>query len=132
MATSSVKKRGACDQAALKEATRRKAVTHWTKKSIVTPALVERVFGDGRKIILLSPINFRPERFVVRVDSQCNLDGDDFCGLVDDVVSAIEDEYVEFPWARKFGFRYSEDPTTDCNSRIDLYDGGWCWSEFTL
>lgn len=41
----------------------------WGQRVTVTPQLVGEVFGDGRKLLCVSPIMFRPHHFVVRVGS---------------------------------------------------------------
>jgi hypothetical protein len=45
-------------------------VTFWGAKYVITPAFVRAKFGDGKKLLNIIPLNTRPDRYVVRVDSR--------------------------------------------------------------
>ena len=105
----------------------------WGKRHFVVPRLVDKIFGNGRTLLALYPINFRPYHFVVRIDSGWSIsnwvDGPKTPSeWIDEVYDATEEEYVEWPWAKTFGLRWSDDEQADCNSRIS-WDGGSCWDE---
>lgn len=74
----------------------------WTPKDgkMRTPALVDKVFGDGRKLMWLTTINNRPNYWVVRVDSSWQssndadpANGDLFIDHVYEIVEEIEDQF---------------------------------------
>jgi hypothetical protein len=69
----------------------------WGQDVQCEPKLVTEVFGDGKKLICLTPTNTRPNYYVVRVDSTWSLsnwaDGELFIDHLDDIYEAIEDEY---------------------------------------
>lgn len=80
---------------------RRHATSLWGQKRFVTPRLLDRVFGDGKKLIWLSGISTRPAYWVVRIDSSWCIEN---CfhpkeGMkeprdwVEDVYQAIEEEF---------------------------------------
>lgn len=84
-------------------------VHFWGHEEIVTPCLVPTVYGDGKQIIALSPLNSRPQYYVVRIDSQWSLSNDAQEGEViydhlEALYDAIEDAYGanhdedEEPW----------------------------------
>lgn len=60
----------------------------WGQESTFTPVLISERFGDGRRLMYLSPINDRPAYFVVRVNGR----GDVF-DFLDDVYDSGEDEH---------------------------------------
>ncbi len=76
---------------------KRHKTTFWGQKYFVTPALVSEIFGDGRQLIYLAPINTRPNYYVVRIDSKTSLDNwaaNPFCDtILNEVLDAIEEQY---------------------------------------
>lgn len=71
---------------------------HWGSKSTFTPYVCDKVFGDGRALIALVPLNTRPCYYVVRIDSAMAIEGDAFHDLLEDgIYRAIE---VQFGTAR--------------------------------
>lgn len=100
----------------------------WGKKFIVAPRLVSEVFGNGRRLMEISPLMYRPHFFVVRIDDSWAKSNRDHSGArpvrhwLDDVYGAIVDEFVEWPWAGKYGLRWSDDDS-DRSSRIDMSEG---------
>ncbi len=119
----------------------RQAVHHWGRPHIVTPRLVSHVWGDGRKLLALYPMMMRPNHFVVRLDSSwstSNWDRDAKVGPHEwldgfrgtpGVYDVIEDEFVEWPWARMYGLRWA-DRGEERSSRVDWNDG-CTWSEMS-
>ncbi len=106
---------------------RRHRVDWWGRRQIITPQLVTRVFGNGRKLLQLFPMMFRPNHFVVRVDSSLDTHDMDF-DLLGEIYEEIEEEFVEWPWASAYGFKWHEDEGADCDSRIKWEDGS-TWNE---
>lgn len=89
---------------ALDELTATRTVHFWGQEYEVTPVLVHEALGDGKQIIGFSPLNTRPNYYVVLVDSRWCLDNakwdaaESFADHVDDVYQAIEDEYGWSRW----------------------------------
>lgn len=48
---------------------RRHKVKFWGSPHMITPRLITEVFGDGKKLISIEPTDWRPNYYVVRVDS---------------------------------------------------------------
>jgi len=69
----------------------------WGDDYTITPRLVDRVFGDGKQLIQLEPLNTRPNYYIVRIDSSWNIDNDDdtdlFIDHLDEIYNAIEEQF---------------------------------------
>lgn len=70
-------------------------VTYW-----VRPRLLTEVFGNGRQLIFIEPLNTRPEYFVVRVGDDYDLDnystqptGEPLTEHLDEIYTALEDQF---------------------------------------
>lgn len=113
---------------------RRTGIVHWGKQNFVVPRLVSRVFGDGRKLIALFPIMFRPNHFVVRIDSawslsnHANEDEHPPSEWLDQLYEEIEAEFLFWPWARAYGLLESRDLGEERSARTD-FSAGSSWSE---
>lgn len=86
---------------------------HWVK-----PRLVSAIFGDGKVLLLLTPIMTRPNYFVVRIDSEWHLDkdGGGLCEHLPEIQESIEDQ---------FGYYMEEDAKADRPQRFpDRIDSG--------
>ena len=90
----------------LRKVIERPQVRHlWGQPSKVTPRLITRIFGDGKCLLGVQPLDTRPNYFVVRVDSSTKDPRDDFPGadwprigrpelsLLDQIMDAAEEEY---------------------------------------
>jgi len=105
---------------------RRTRVLWWGQPRYITPRLVARTFGDGKQWIGLAPIMYRPNHFIVRIDSAWSLSNWDTSGAVllidhiDEIYDAIEEEFYEWPWARYYGLSGDE-------KRIGFADGSVWW-----
>lgn len=113
---------------------RRTKVEMWGRARFVTPRLVNQVFGDGKKLIGLAPTMYRPNYFVVRVDSSWNLsnyarDCELLIDHLDDVYDATEDEFCDWPWWRQYGLNPNRSRGEDNSARIDWSDGSSWWEE---
>ncbi len=121
---------------ALRRLIERRTVEYlWGQRRIVIPRLCSKIFGNGRKLLALSPIMYRPNYFVVRIDSNwstSNWETDESkmppSEWLDRVYDEIEAEFPEWPWARQYGLRRTEDDSDDRSSRTDWSDGS-TWSE---
>jgi hypothetical protein len=74
--------------------------TFWGQPYTVTPRLIARVFGDGLRLICITPMAHRPNYFVVRVDSAMTHVNHPRPGqevsLLEDIMCAAEEEYGTF------------------------------------
>jgi hypothetical protein len=94
-------------------------VTFWGKKRKITPVLLDKKFGDGKKLIYLSTMNSRPDYYLVRVDSKTDSvsDNDDFENLLDEIFEEIRDKYGPYDDDEEIIF-----PALDT-------EGGYNWDE---
>lgn len=109
---------------------RRRRVSFWGQKYMITPRLIEWIHGDGRKLLSFTPLATRPDYYVVRVDSKADLDGDGFHdGLLEEIYEAIEDQFYrsEETWEHDNGRTYHKH-----NPWPALNDSCGCsWGEMT-
>jgi hypothetical protein len=112
----------------------RRTLTHlWGARHFVVPRLVTDIFGDGRLLLGLSPIRFRPNYFVVRIDSGWSISNWDQQNpmppgeWLDRVYDSIQDEFGEWPWAKAYGLRWTEEEGDENDSRIQFRDGCEWW-----
>lgn len=61
----------------IKKETQTREVEFWGQKHTITPALVDKIHGDGLQVVWLSSINTRPFYYVLRIDSSIELDDDE-------------------------------------------------------
>ena len=64
-------------------------VKFWGCRYTITPRLVHEVFGDGRKLVGLSPMNMRPNYWVIRIDSGTDLESDEWYDTLDEIYESI-------------------------------------------
>lgn len=76
----------------LTELLRPQRTEHWGSVYRFTPALLNKVYGDGKRLVQLFPINERPRYWVIRVDSSCD-DRDAFVELLDDIYDEIDEQF---------------------------------------
>lgn len=74
----------------------------WGQPYVITPRLIAHRFGDGRKLVCITPLATRPNYFVARVDSSVTsvqVEGEYDWGrtyLIDAIMDAQEDEYGHY------------------------------------
>lgn len=99
------------DERFLREAVEHeRRVDFWGRRHTIHPRLVDEKFGDGLGLITFTPLNTRPNYYVVRVDSSLVLNEDcEDTGLsshafYDDVLpliyEAIEEQFGNVYWSR--------------------------------
>lgn len=68
---------------------------HWGGKYEVSPAVCSESFGDGLQFIYVTPLNTRPNYYVVRIDSGVIVDvsTDVMQYLMDEIYQALEEEF---------------------------------------
>jgi hypothetical protein len=86
--------------AALKSAIEVETIGYlWGQPSTFTPYVCSKVFGDGRALLALVPLNTRPAYYVVRIDSAWRLGDEEAPGapdlwdFIDDIELAVEAEF---------------------------------------
>lgn len=105
----------------------------WGQKHTITPRLVGQIWGDGKKLIGIQPLNTRPNYYVVCGDSNWDLESDEFMDLAEDeIFTAIEEEYGSRD-CRYCGGSFGEDGCEHCRGEdwrefpaLNI-DAGWCW-----
>ena len=68
----------------------------WGQESETTPTLVHTVFGDGRSVVTLEPMDSRPDYYVILADSSMKCFKDFLQFMRDNeelVLQTIEEEY---------------------------------------
>lgn len=69
----------------------------WGSKTEFHPYLIDYSHGDGGQIIWIEYMDDRPRYYIVRVDSDLNIDGDDFLWTVlAEINDVILEESFEF------------------------------------
>jgi hypothetical protein len=104
----------------------RRKRTLWTQPYMVSPALVRHKFGNGKRLIWLTPIMHRPYYYLVWIDDRWGLtnfgDGEEFCNHTDEVWTAIAEEFGERERKSEAQYRWPE---------VDD-DGGCAWGAANL
>lgn len=68
----------------------------WGSTYEFQPALIEKIYGDGKLLMQLFPINERPRYWVVRVDSRHasgEADEDAFFDMLEDIYDKIDEQF---------------------------------------
>jgi hypothetical protein len=74
--------------------TRKRKVRFWGRNYFITPRLVSWIHGDGKQVISFTPLNTRPNYYIVRIDSAVELGSDSFFDeVLDKIYDAIEEEF---------------------------------------
>ena len=60
----------------VKSITKKKAVEFWGKTYNIKPYLISEIYGDGLAIIEIIPLNTRPNTYVLRFDSNVDLENE--------------------------------------------------------
>jgi len=114
----------------------------WTTPHNFTPRLVEKVFGDGRRLAWLTTINNRPAYWVVRVDSGWDLglsdpgeadlphDAPCMAEMVDEIIEAIEEQFGR--WDPDDAYSNACEDAAVAGKRKPREDRFWgrSWQEF--
>lgn len=65
----------------------------WGNDYEFTPALLDKKYGDGKRLLQLFPINERPRYWVVRVDSSFEDRSDEFFDMLGDIYEEIDEQF---------------------------------------
>ena len=84
----------------------------WGRTYMVKPRLVDEIFGDGKKLFGIEPLNSRPNYYVIRGDSKWDVsnwaDGETIGQHIEEILESIEEQfgrawYDDDPPQRKSG-----------------------------
>jgi hypothetical protein len=71
-------------------------VVHWWGEDhVITPALVEETHGDGMQLIHVTPIDTRPNYYVLRIDSGVDLENEIFSDHDKEVYGTIKEMLLQ-------------------------------------
>jgi len=74
--------------------TRRQWARLWGQKHMIKPVFIEEAFGNGEKLLAVTPLNTRPNYYLIRVDSSwSDSNYDKVCvgDHIEEICEAIED-----------------------------------------
>lgn len=83
------------DPKILAHITRRQWARLWGQKHMIKPVFIEQALGNGDKLVAITPLNTRPNYYLIRVDSSWstrNSDTPAICEHLEEICEAIEDE----------------------------------------
>jgi len=80
--------------------TRARQIRHWGTTYTVTPAVVDVKLGNGRQLLAVTPLNTRPNYYLIRVSSAWI--GDKIHDHLDEIYDAIIDQYGEKEREREY------------------------------
>jgi hypothetical protein len=94
-----------------------RVVDFWGRRYRITPRLIDKIFGDGKQTIYLTPLNTRPNYYIVQIDSKTDMDDDSWLDFLEEIQEEIEEEFGPCRGVRggMIGF-----PAPD-------WDSGCCW-----
>lgn len=100
------------DTVTLEPLIRRRKVRFWGASFMVTPRLLDHVEGNGLLVIFVTPMDTRPNYYVLRVDSGWaagDLNDDDWRDYMDEVYEYLEDGFgpAEEEWTHDNGRTYT-------------------------
>jgi hypothetical protein len=75
--------------------TRRQWARLWGQKHMIKPEFIQATFGNGDKLLAVTPLNTRPNYYLIRVDSSWsdqNTDEPCIGDHIDEICDAIEEE----------------------------------------
>ncbi len=72
---------------------KQRVVEFWGRRYRITPHLVSKIFGDGKQTIHLTPLNTRPNYYIVCIGSKTDLTEDSWLGLLEEIQEEIEEEF---------------------------------------
>lgn len=108
--------------------TKPRYVKFWGKKCLSRPVFIESCLGDGGKLLAITPLNDRPNYYVIRVDSTWSVHNyEDPCVAdhIDEIYEMIEEQTGPREWQDDHGRRRVEKwpaPNLDCGSSWWDYD----------
>jgi hypothetical protein len=121
------------DEHVLREVVEYERTVHWWGFDYrITPRLVSTKLGDGLGLIHFTPLNTRPNYYMVRVDSSLVDDGHDgdvglnsdhfYDDVLPDIYEAIEEDFGRADWPCEEDENAEPDPFPALND-----DVGSCW-----
>ncbi len=73
---------------------RKQAAYLWGKKHFIKPVFIRQALGDGELLLAFTPLNTRPNYYLIRIDSKWLKKGDTetIYGHLDEIEEAIEEQ----------------------------------------
>ena len=73
---------------------RKQAAYLWGRKSFIRPVFIRKALGDGNLLLAVTPLNTRPNYFLIRIDSGWITENDKetIYEHLDEIEDAIEDQ----------------------------------------
>jgi len=75
--------------------TKERTATHWTVKTTFTPVICDTIVGDGLQLVYLGTIDQRPYHWLIRIDSETDINGDDFD--IETLLNPLEECFGKHP-----------------------------------
>jgi hypothetical protein len=101
--------------------------THfWGQECTCEPVLIDAVLGDGMMLLSFTPLNTRPNYYLIRIDSSWLHCDDGLYDYLDDIYEAIEDQVGP----AKFEGDDGEEEQAEWPALDD--ENGSCWAEQSL
>lgn len=105
--------------------TRKHVTKFWGQDCDCEPVFIDQTLGDGMQLVAITPLNTRPNYYLIRIDSDWsvyNRDTNALCEHLDEIYDAIEDQV---------GRRWNEDDdgeqyATDWPAMDDENGVSWC------
>ena len=102
---------------AVNQETKEREISLWGDKVTFTPEIASEIIGDGKQLLQIWALGQRPHYWLIRIDSETNIETDDFD--IESCVGILEEE---------FGLISEEDINSD-KTNEELYpqiywDGG--------
>jgi len=76
----------------IEEETRERETTHWGQKSTIKPVIHSEIFGDGLQLCYLGTIDQRPNYWLIRIDSNIDVEAEDF-DYEEILLNPLEEEF---------------------------------------
>ena len=81
----------------------REKVSLWGSEYSIRPTLIEQKIGDGKVLLVYSPMDYRPHYFLLRVDT--TWDDQHPADLIESIFQAIQGEVDLDDWLRNRGYQ---------------------------
>jgi len=101
-------------------------VRFWGQRRLCKPVFIERILGDGGKLLFVTPLATRPHHYLIRVDSTWkdnNYEQPCVADHIDEIYDAIENQVGPSEWTDDRGReRHDYWPAAS-------FDCGSCWGD---
>lgn len=96
---------------------RKRETTFWGQEYTIEPEIIENIHGDGLQCVYLTPIDTRPNYYVLRIDSSIDIEDDfvneiDICEMMLQMIEEEHDnidDYEEIHTGNETSYRYEDE-----------------------